>query len=219
MTDLTFSVVDIQAAPYAAAPILLARLRVEETSGEAVHALALRCQVRIEPQRRRYDAAEEAGLLDLFGPRARWGDTLKPLLWMHATAMVPGFTGASEFDLPLPCTYDFEVSGSKYLQALRDGDIPLVLLFSGTVFSRGQSGFAVTQIPWDREARHRLPVAVWQHVMDLYFPGSRWLRVDRETADALTAYKSRHGFITWEDALAALLARAGDGALTQEGLR
>ena len=70
-------------------------------SGAPVHAVALRCQVRIEPQRRRYDDAEEAGLLDLFGPRPRWGDTLKPFLWMHASTMVPGFTGSTEVDLPL----------------------------------------------------------------------------------------------------------------------
>ena len=162
MTELRFSVLDIAAEPYAAVPTLLARLRVEEGTGEPVHAVVLRAQVRIEAQRRGYDDREEAGLLDLFDRRERWADTLRPLLWMHATAMVPGFTGATEVDLPLPCTYDFEVTGAKYLQALRDGEIPLLLLYSGTVFTRGTTGFAVTQIPWSAETSHRLPVAVWR---------------------------------------------------------
>ena len=77
----------------------------------AVHAIALRCQVRIEPQRRRYSDDEAAGLVDLFGGRERWFDTLKPFMWMQAGTMVQGFTGSTEVDLPLPCTYDFEVAG------------------------------------------------------------------------------------------------------------
>ena len=110
---------DIVAEPYAAAPQLTARLRIEETTGATVHAIALRCQVRIEPQRRPYSEAEEAGLLGLFGDRGRWRDTLRPFLWMQCSTMVQGFTGTTEVDLPLPCTYDFEVTGSKYLHALR----------------------------------------------------------------------------------------------------
>ena len=46
---------------------------------------------------------------------------------------------------------DFEVAAAKYFHALRDGEIPLLLLFSGTVFYRGDDGMLVDQIPWDRE--------------------------------------------------------------------
>ncbi len=209
MSALTFSVLDIAAEPYAAVPTLVARLRVEETTGEVVHALALRAQVRIEPQRRRYDDAEAAGLADLFGPRPRWGDTVKPFLWLHATAMVQGFTGGTEVELALPCTYDFEVAGTNYLQALRDGEIPLVLLFSGTVFTRGTTGFSVAQVPWDRECSYRLPVRVWRELMDRYFPGSSWLRLDRDTLAALARFKSERGLLSWDATVEALLAEAG----------
>jgi Family of unknown function (DUF6084) len=208
VTDLAFTVVDVAPEAYAVVPNLLATLGIEEIDGQPVHAVALRCQVRIEPQRRRYDDVEEAGLLDLFGPRQRWGDTLKPFLWMHASTMVPGFTGATEIDLPLPCTYDFEVSGAKYLHALHDGEIPLVLMFNGTVFTRGSVGFAVTQIAWDKQASYRLPVAVWRDLMDRHFPGSQWLRMHRDTVEALAHYKSARGFTTWEDTVAELLAQA-----------
>ena len=209
MTDLRFSVVDVAAETYAVVPTLLVRVRIEELSGEDIHALALRAQVRIEPQRRRYDDAEERGLLDLFGARERWNETMKPFLWMHASAMVPGFTGHTEVELALPCTYDFEVAGAKYLQALGDGDVPLVLLFSGTVFTKAGAGIAVTQVPWDKEASHRMPVRIWREVMDRHFPGSQWLRLDRDTAAALAHYKGARGFTSLEEAVTALLAEAG----------
>ena len=67
MIDLDFRIDDVIAEPYAAVPQLTARLQISERSGEQVHALALRCQVRIEPQRRAYDAQETAGLADQFG--------------------------------------------------------------------------------------------------------------------------------------------------------
>jgi hypothetical protein len=212
MTRLEFFVEDILPEPYSASPNLLAKLRIEETTGEPVHALALRAQVRINAHRRPYSSEEERGLLDLFGPRKRWAETLKPFLWMHASAMVQGFTGTTEVDLVLPCTYDFEVAGAKYLHALRDGTIPLELLFSGTVFSRGDSGYAVTQIPWDRESSYELPVRHWRALMDHYFPHSGWLRLDRDVLDALVHYKGVHGLTTWEQTLSTLLDEAAEVA-------
>jgi len=119
MAELTFSVVDVVPERYAATPNLLARVRIGETTGERVHALALRAQVRIEPQRRRYDDVEERALLDLFGGRSRFAETLRPFAWLHASTVAQGFVGSTEVDLPLPCTYDFEVAGTTYLHALR----------------------------------------------------------------------------------------------------
>jgi hypothetical protein len=212
--DLSFAVTDVVPEPYAAAPNLLARLRIEEATGEPVHALALRAQVRIEPQRRRYDDAEEQALLDLFGERARFGQTLKPFAWLHASTVAQGFTGSTETDLVLPCTYDFEVSGTTYLHALRDGQIPLLFLFSGSVFSRGATGFSVTQVPWDHEARYRLPVRVWRDLMEAHFPGSEWLRMHRDTVDALARFRHVRGLTSWDDAVAALLAESGGRAVS-----
>jgi hypothetical protein len=205
MTDLVFDVLDAIPEKFAAAPHLLFRMRVSETSGAVVHAIALRCQLRIEPQRRPYDRAEQEALADLFGTADRYASTLKPFLWTHATAMVQGFEGAREFDLPVPCTYDFDVSATKYIHALRGGEIPVVLLFSGTVFTRGATGFAAEQISWSLEAEHRLPVSVWHELMDIYFPGSGWIRLDRETINALAHYRTSRGLTSWEETLAALL--------------
>jgi hypothetical protein len=198
--------------PYAASPNLIARVRVEETTGERVHALALRAQVRIEPQRRRYDDTEEQALLDLFGDRTRFAQTLKPFSWLHASTVAQGFTGSTEIDLVLPCTYDFEVSGTTYLHALRDGEVPLLFLFSGTVFSRGTTGFSVAPVPWDCEAPYRLPVSTWRGLMEANFPGTEWLRVHRDTVDALAHYRHLRGLTSWDAAVSSLLAEAGTTA-------
>ncbi|MDE8669347.1 DUF6084 family protein [Pseudarthrobacter sp. H3Y2-7] len=208
MIALAFEVVDIQPEPYAAAPQLTATLRVTESSGAAVHAIALRCQVRILPQRRGYTPDEEAGLLDLFGERGRWPTTLKSFLWLQCSTMVQGFTGETEVRLPLPCTFDFDVSAAKYLQSLRDGLVPLELLFSGTVFTRGEAGFGVEQVPWDLEASYRLPVEAWRRLIDQYFPNTGWLRLDRDVLSGLLQYKAAHGLTSWDATMESLLANA-----------
>ncbi len=209
MTDLAFTVVDVFAEQYAAAPQLTARLRIGESTGEVVHAMALRAQVRIEPQRRRYSEDEESGLLDMFGTRDRWFDTLKPFMWMQCSTMVQGFHDITEVDLAMPCTYDFEVTWSKYLHALREETIPVVFLFSGTVFTRGASGFGVEQVPWDREATYQIPVAVWKDMIAHYFPNTGWIRLSHDTLETLAHYKSVRGLTTWEATVESLLTKAG----------
>jgi hypothetical protein len=201
MSDLDFEVLGARPDPYAAAPTLLFALKVEETTGQRVHSVSLRCQIRIEPQKRRYSPAEEERLLAIFGETPRWGDTLKPFLWTHAVTMVSGFSGATEVELPVPCTYDFEVSAAKYLHALGDGDVPLVLLFNGTVFS--DSG--VEPVPWHKESHFKMPAAVWRQLMDLYFPNSGWIRLRRDTLDDLERFKSERALPTWEQAIETLI--------------
>ncbi|WP_101949511.1 DUF6084 family protein [Mycobacterium sp. 3519A] len=205
MTDITFAVVDVTPEPYAGTPILMARVGIASVAD--VHAIALRCQVRIEPSRRQYSDDEGAELVDLFGPRNRWAATQHSFLWQHAAAMVPGFTGTTQVQLPLECTYDFEVAASKYLHALRDGAIPLQFLFSGTVFERGSNGFTVQQVPWDREERYDMPVSVWRDLIRQHFPNTGWLRLHRDTIDALAAYRSARGLLGFDEAIASLLAQ------------
>jgi hypothetical protein len=212
MTALTFDVLDARAEPYAALPTIVFRLRIAETGGGAVHALALRCQIRIQPHLRRYDTGEELRLTELFGERSQWGDSVRPFLWTHVSTMVTGFTGATEIDLPVTCTYDFEVAGTKYLHALGDGSVPLLLLFSGTCFTRGSAGFVAEPVAWDQEASFELPVRVWRGVMDLYFPNAGWIRVDRATLDALQRFKTDRALPTWDHAFERLLKEAGADA-------
>jgi uncharacterized protein DUF6084 len=211
MTTMAFNVVEARPEPHAAVPTILMRIGVSEADGATVHALALRVQIRIEPQRRRYQPEEEDRLYELFGETPRWGDSLRPFLWTHVATTIPGFRGSTEFDLPIPCSYDFEVAAAKYLHALSEGEIPLILLFSGTVFTTGERGFTAEPVSWNLEASYRLPVAVWRGVMDLYFPNSAWLRVSRETFDRLQRFKASRAVPTWDQAFELLLKHAGEG--------
>jgi hypothetical protein len=204
VTEVEFVVRDVQPEPYAVTPVLTARIGV--SADAPVHAIALRCQVRIEPLRRGYTDEEGAGLLDLFGSRERWSTTQRTFLWQHSSTMVQGFDGATQVDLPLECTYDLEVTAAKYFHALRDGAVPLQFLFSGTVFAKGDTGFSVHHVPWDREDRYDLPVSTWRELMQLHYPNTGWVRLNRDTVDALAHFKSAAGLLDLDDAITSLLA-------------
>jgi hypothetical protein len=210
VTALAFEVTGARAEPHAAVPTIMFTLKVHGPDTVRVHAVALRCQIRIEPQRRHYDPDAEERLFEMFGETPRWGESLRPFLWTHVSATVGGFTGETEVDLPVECTYDFEVAGAKYLHSLSDGDVPLLFLFSGTVFTKGESGFGAEPIAWDRDASYRMPVSVWRQVMDLYFPNSGWVRVGLDTLDALQRYKAGLALPTWDQAFEHLLKQAGE---------
>lgn len=205
MTEVTFAVVDVFPEPYAVTPVLTARVGIAALGDEPVHAIALRAQIRIEPLRRGYTDQEAAALLDLFGTRDRWSTTQHTFLWQHSGVMVQGFTGTTQVDLPLECTYDVEVTAAKFFHALRDGAIPLQFLFSGTVFTKGQHGFAVTPVPWDREDHYDMPVSVWRALIDLHYPHTGWIRLHHDTIDALVDYKARHALLGLDDTVMELL--------------
>jgi hypothetical protein len=208
MAELAFGCTEAHSERYAVTPTLTFKLQITEATGVHVHAIALRCQIRIEPHRRRYSADEVRRLNDLFGDADRWAETVKPIQLANVTAMVTAFTSLTEIELPVPVTYDLEVASARYLQGLDDGSIPLLLLFSGTVFLANGGSYSVELIPWSSEATYRMPVSVWQDVVNDHFPASAWLRCRRDTLDALSAFKSEHALPTWDATLSALLETA-----------
>jgi hypothetical protein len=213
MPDLNFEVERAEPVPYAATPQLAFKLRISDaetqdgTPAREISAVALRCQIRIEPARRRYAAVEQERLLDLFGNPPQWGQTLRSLLWIQTGLIVPAFRSQTTVDLLVLCTYDFNVAATKYFYSLEDGEVPLCLLFSGSVFHAEEEGgpLQVSPIPWEKEAAFRLPVPVWKGLMELYYPNTAWLCLHRDVFDQLYSYKSRHGLPTWEQALQRLL--------------
>ena len=205
MPELNFSVEAAEAVPYAVSPMLGLKLRI--SSDEAVQSIALRCQIQIEPTRRAYASDEKGKLLDLFGEPDHWGRSLRTMLWTHVNLNVAPFTTSTLVDLPVPCTFDFNVASAKYFNALADGEVPLNLLFSGTLFYQTNDGaLQVAQIPWSKECRYRLPVRVWKEMMDIYYPNSAWLCLRRDSFNRLNEYKMSKGMATWEQALESLLA-------------
>lgn len=207
MPDLDFRVVGAEILEYAAVPSLRFKLRVENLDGEPVRSVALNAQVRIAATQRHYEEAEQERLVELFGEPERWGSTLRSLLWTQATLQIPPFSGSTVADLPITCTYDLEVVASKYFLALEDGEVPLEFLFSGTVFYTAEDGRLQTaMISWEKEAEYRMPIRLWQEMMEHYFPGTAWVRLRRDVFDRLYDHKIRGGFPSWESAVESLLA-------------
>src|SRR6478752_2009236 len=206
--DVDFTCEAVVADRYAAGPTVVFKMRCTETSGVRVHAVALRCQVRVEPVRRSYSDAEAAQVVDLFGERSRWGTTMQTMQLAFMSQVLPGFAGSTTFDLTMPCSYDVEVAAHKYLAGLENGFVPLLLLFSGTIFAGAPGTISVVPVPWHKEAPVRMPVAVWRQAMDAHFPGQAWLRLDRRAYDRLAAYRGSRGLTGWDETIATLLEEA-----------
>ncbi len=207
MPDLTIQIEGAESLAYAAVPAIACKLRVSSAPSEQpVHTIVLKCQVQIEPAKRRYSAPEQARLHDLYGEPSRWAQTVKPLHWMNTSVTVPSFAGVTSVDLELPCSFDFNVAATKYFHALDTGEVPITVMFSGTIFySESDGRLQATQIPWDREASYRMPVAVWKQMMDHHYPSAAWLCLQRDVFEKLLDYKVRNGIPTFDRALEELL--------------
>jgi hypothetical protein len=207
MPDLSFEVIGAEVPPYAAVPTLIFKLRVTNADEqERIHSVTLRSQVQLAVTRRRYSPEAQAQLLEVFGEPERWGETLRSLLWTHVNAVVPQFSGSVIIDLPIACTYDFEVVATKYFSALGDGEVPLLFLFSGTVFYENEEGnLQAGQISWTKESSYRFPITIWQEMMARYYPNSTYIRLHKDIFDRLYQYKATHGLPTWEDVIGRLL--------------
>lgn len=221
MPNLKFSVESAEAVSFAASPMLSFKLKLRNESDESIQSVVLRCQINIDTPKRRYSDVEQSQLLELFGEPERWGRTLRPMLWTHASAMVPSFESETIIDLTVPCTFDFNVAATKYFAGLKDGVVPLNLLFSGSVFYEGLNReLQVEQIPWDKEADFKLPIDVWQRMMDHYYPNSAWLCLRRDVFDQLSRYKRERGLATWDQVVEELVpspAKVVDDEIAIEG--
>jgi hypothetical protein len=207
MPNLVFQFEGAEVAKFAASPHINFKLRVTNSPpAEMIQSVVLRGQVQLEVTRRRYTPDEQQKLRDLFGEPERWSQTLKNLLWTHVQVNIPPFQGATVVDIPVPCTFDFNVGATKYFYGLQDGDVPLCVLFSGNVYYSNEAGaLQVVPIPWDREAHLRLPIKVWRDMMDAFYPQTSWICLRRDLFDRIYDYKVRHGIPTWEQALERML--------------
>jgi Family of unknown function (DUF6084) len=200
---LDFEVTGAEAVRHAAAPTVGFGLRL--TSDRPVRSGMLTAQIRIAAPARPYDPETQARLGDLFGDPADWGRTLRSLLWTHAVFLVPPFQHSTTVKLEVPCTYDFEVASAKYLHALREGDVPLELMFSGSVFYEDDGRLRAARVSWESEAQFHMPIQVWQDAMEAHFPGSAWVRMRRDVFDRLVDYRTRRSLPTWESVFEELL--------------
>ena len=223
MPNLDFAIEGASAVSFAASPLLSFRLKIHNTNfEEKIQSISLRCQIQIEPTKRRYNSNEQSHLFELFGEPERWGQTLRPMLWTHTSATVPPFQGETIVELPVPCTFDFNIAAAtKYFAGLEDGFVPLLLMFSGTVFFESENlGLQIEQISWDKEAPFKLPISIWREMMDHYYPNTAWLCLRRDVFERLARYKMENAIPTWDQTLETIIpapAKQADKELAIEG--
>jgi hypothetical protein len=205
---LAFRVEGARALEHVAVPTIAFDLAIESPN-VPVRSILLDVQLQIAARRRPYDDASQERLVELFGTPDRWGSTLRTLPWLRTTVVVPPFSESTSAEVQVPLSYDLEVAASRYFNALRDGDVPVELLFSGSVFYAAPDGrLQTTRITWEAEAEHALPVAVWREAMDRHFPGVAWLRLERESFDRLCLFKAKRALPGWEATIEELLEAA-----------
>ena len=197
-----FEVLGAKAVPHTAAPTLRFAMRVNDTTRDDVHAIALVGQLQIDPAKRSYDDATRARLVELFGEPERWAATTRSFLWAQVSTVVPAFRGAAAFSLDVHCTYDLEVAAAKYVYSLPDGEVPLTFHFSGTVL---HGEMQVAMVPWSCSASCKLPVQTWRSLMAAYYPGGGWVRLESATLDRLAARKAADGLPSYDATIAELL--------------
>lgn len=210
MPDLDFRVTGVEPAARGLVPLLHFQVEITNTpADEPIQSAMVQAQIQLECPRRSYAGGEKERLVELFGPPEGWGQTLRNRLWTHATLPLRSFTGSTSAVLPVPCTFDLNVSSAKYFHALEGGEVPLLFLFSGTVFYAAPDGrLQAQQISWEKECQWRMPVRIWQELMDHHWPNTGWLALRRDVFDRVCAFKRKLGCTTWEEAIERLLADA-----------
>jgi len=200
--DLNFTIETAETLRFAASPHIVFKLRITNSVPRTIHTVILRCQIQLDVSRRRYTAQEQKRLIDLFGEPSRWGETLRPLLWTNTSIVVPSFDSSTVIDLPIPCTFDFNVAATKYFAGIDAGEIPVSFFFNGTIFyEREDNALQVAQISWEKEASHRMPIRIWREMMDAYYPNTTWLCLQRDAFERLYTYKVKRGITTFDEAL------------------
>jgi hypothetical protein len=207
MPDLNFQVTGVEAVARGMTPLLHFKIAAANSPPEqAVQAVLLNAQVQIQCPQRGYNAHEKENLVELFGPPEAWGQTLRNRLWAHANTTLGAFTGRTETVLPVVCTYDLNIASTRYFYGLEGGEVPLLFLFSGSVFYSTPEGcLQVSPISWNTECIYRMPVEVWRSLMERIYPNTSWLSLRRDAFDRLCAYKRRRGIVTWEETVERLL--------------
>lgn len=206
MPDVDFQIAGVRTAINGLTPVMLFDLQIASHPADVpVQSILLQSQIRIESTRRRYSEASRKRFVELFGPSDDWGRTLRDMLWTNQSVTVPAFTGSTTVELTVPCTFDLTVATAKYFYGIDDGEIPLLFLFTGTMFYTDAGRILIQRISWESECRYEMPIEQWTTLMDDHYPNSAWMYLDREVFDRLYAYKQRNGLTSWDAALSRLL--------------
>jgi len=207
MPELDFQITEVEPVQHGLSPLLHFKLQISASpTAETIQAVILQAQIQIQSPLRAYNAGEKEKLLDIFGTPERWGQTLRNRFWTSTNTTVGAFVGSTEAILPVPCTFDLNVLATKYFEALEGGEIPMLFLFSGSIFYAGADGrLQVQRISWDKESVYRMQLRVWQDLMNAHYPNTAWLSLRRDVFEHLCAYKRAQGLVSWEETVERLL--------------
>ncbi|HEY1853678.1 MAG TPA: DUF6084 family protein [Solirubrobacterales bacterium] len=195
----------------AAAPTLIFDLDVSDPSEQEIFTIALAVQIAIEPAQRRYDPETRERLVELLGDPRKIGAPTRTMPWAHVDVLVRPFRGSTSVAVPVPCSYDLEIAASNYFRSLRDGEVPLVFHFNGSVYYAGEDGrMQIVQISWEESSEYRMPISAWEEMIAAYYPNRGWVPAGAETVERLRRYKLEQGLPSYEAALERLL-EAGEG--------
>lgn len=207
MIDLDFAVDGAEIARNSAAPLLLFKLRVSNRTPDVpVRNVMLQAQIQIAATHRGYSASERERLSELYGSGDDWQRALRPLLWTTVGILVPPFNEVCAVDLPVPCSSDFTLAATKYFFGVEAGEAVLSFLFSGSIFfATAEGDLQIAQVPHHKEASYRLPVGLWQELMERHYQDRVWLEIGRAEFDGLYRYKRQHRLASWDETLHRLL--------------
>ena len=213
--DPEFEITGVRSLERAATPTLSFSTRVKDASGIEIYTIALTVMFTIEPGKRSYDEGARERLVELFGEPERWASTTGAFRWAQVDKLVPTFTGAGEFEIELPCTFDHEIAATKYLTGAADGIAPLQLHFNGTLFYRGaDGGLQLMLLPWDRSLRFEMPIATWREMVRAHYPESAWVTLSEGTLGRLIERKAERGSPNFDSLIASLLDEGEKGGDT-----
>lgn len=208
MPDLNFQVAGVEAVTRGLTPLIHFKAQITTPNHtDPIEGLLLNAQIQIQSPQRNYSPSEKEKLVELFGTPDRWGQTLRNRFWTHTNCTVGSFVGSAEAILSVPCSFDLNLAATKYFYALESGEVPLLFLFSGSIFFISPGGkFQVERISWNKECAYRIPVNRWRELMEAHYPNSAWLYLKQDVFDQLLEYRRRNGLPTWEQTVESLLA-------------
>jgi len=181
--SLTITIADVKPISDALVPTMGFTLSIMNGSGERADSCSLYCDVFMK-------VTEE--------------DALKELYWGTMYILVPSVVdvGATvECMGRLKCTYDTDISVSKYLSVIGD-EIPLKLEFYGS-YTYPTSPFT-GQIPRISK-EYALPASRWMKMIHKYYRNIRWIAIKKDTLETLDGILEERELHTHDEVIKALL--------------
>ncbi len=130
-----------EACPFAAAPTIAFRLTLTNATPSQIIRVSLSApRSMIEAPKPPLRRDERERLRDLFGEPAAGPDAAPYALDPHLQPRPGLFRSSIDVDLPVACTFDFNVAAAKYFHALERGMCRSFFQFSGTMFYRSAEG-------------------------------------------------------------------------------